>query len=139
MLQKPSEFKLLNDANINSEDKNEDTTTSIVFSTSDRNVDIIGSRRGFESPSEMFAGKNFNSLIDGLRLKYDYIVMEGPCLNEYSDTKELVQFADGVISVFSAKNSLIQKDRESIKYLKSLNGKFIGAVLNFVEEEEVKV
>jgi polysaccharide biosynthesis transport protein len=139
MLQKPSEFKLLNDANIDSEDKNEDSTTSIIFSTSDRNVDIIGSRRGFESPSEMFAGKDFNSLIDGLRLKYDYIVMEGPCLNEYSDTKELVQFADGVISVFSANSSLTQKDRESIKYLKSLNGKFIGAVLNFVQEEEVKV
>ncbi len=139
MLQKPAEFKLLNDANIDSERENEDSALSIIFATSDKNVDIIGSRRGFESPSEMFAGKDFVSLIDGLRLKYDYILMEGPGLNEYSDTKELVQFSDAVITVFSAKNSLIQKDRESLKYLKSLNGKFIGAVLNFVQEEEVKV
>jgi polysaccharide biosynthesis transport protein len=137
MLQSPTEFKLLNDANIDSEESGDEN--GIIFSTSDKNVDIIGSRRGFESPSEMFAGKDFISLIDGLRLKYDYVLLEGPALNEYSDTKELVQFADAIIAVFSAKKALIQKDRESIKYLKSLNGKFIGAVLNFVQEEEVRV
>jgi len=139
MLQKPSEYRLLNDANIDSTSQNSDSNPMIIFTTSDKNVDIIGSRRGFESPSEMFAGKDFVTLIEGLRLKYDYILMEGPSLNEYSDTKELVQFADGVISIFSAKSTLIQKDRESLKYLKSLNGKFIGGVLNFVQEEEVRV
>jgi polysaccharide biosynthesis transport protein len=139
MLQSPSEFKLLNDAKINSDENNDGNELGIIFSTSDKNVDIIGSRRGFESPSEMFAGKDFVSLIDGLRMKYDYILFEGPALNEYSDTKELVQFSDGIITVFSAKNSLIQKDRESLNFLKSLNGKFIGAVLNFVQEDQVRV
>jgi polysaccharide biosynthesis transport protein len=139
MLQQPAELKLLNDATMHYDNETIETDRSIIFSTSDKNVDIIGSRQGFESPSEMFAGKDFNSLIRDLGLKYDYILMEGPALNSYSDTKELVQYADVVISVFSAKKSLTQKDRDSIKYLKVLNGKFIGAVLNFVHEDEVNV
>lgn len=139
MLQRPSEFKLLNDANINPTDiKDDEYSKNIIFPTTDKNVDIIGSRRGFESPSEMFAGKSFAWLIETFRFKYDYILMEGPAINEYSDTKELIQFTDGVIAIFSARNSLIQKDKDSIKYLKSLNGMFIGAVLNFVDEEDVK-
>lgn len=140
MLQKPMELKLLNDANINpTEDQDDEYSTSIIFPTIDKNVDIIGSRRGSESPSEMFAGRSFTWLIESLRFKYDYILMEGPAINEYSDTKELIQFADGVLAVFSAKNTLVQKDRDSIKYLKSLNGMFMGAVLNFVNEADVKL
>lgn len=141
MLQKQSEYKLLNDANINVDATTDDNETSrnIIFPTSDKNVDIIASRRGLESPSEMFAGKSFTALVDSLRVKYDYVLMEGPSLNDYSDTKELTQFADGIISVFSAQSTLMLQDKESIRYLKSLNGKFLGGILNFVREEEVKL
>lgn len=139
MLQRPSGFKLLNDPKIDvdaSVNNDDEYSMNIIFPTSDKNVDIIGSRKGFESPSEMFAGRNFISLINSMRVKYDYILMEGPSLNDYSDTKELTQFADAVVGVFSSRNAITQKDKESIKYLKSLNGKFIGAILNFVQEKE---
>lgn len=138
MLQKPSQYKLLNDAQIKDDAKatDEEYSMNIIFPTADRNVDIIGSRRGNESPSEMFAGRDFVSLINSMRIKYDYILLEGPSLNDYSDTKELAQFVDGVVGVFSSQSSITSKDRESIKYFKSLNGKFLGAILNFVQERE---
>lgn len=138
MLQKPSQYKLLNETQTNGDSKNieEEYSMNIIFPTSDRNVDIIGSKRGNESPSEMFAGRDFVSLINSMRVKYDYILLEGPSLNDYSDTKELTQFVDGVVGVFSAQSSITPKDRESIKYFKSLNGKFIGAILNYVQERE---
>lgn len=141
MLQKPSQFKLLNDAQIkeDAKDPDEEYSMNIIFPTADRNVDIIGSRRGNESPSEMFAGRDFVSLINSMRIKYDYILLEGPSLNDYSDTKELTQFADSVIAIFSAQKTLVQKDRDSIRYFKSLNGKFLGGVLNFVNEAEVRL
>jgi uncharacterized protein involved in exopolysaccharide biosynthesis/Mrp family chromosome partitioning ATPase len=138
MLQKQSEYKLLNDSDAYIDTADEDEySKSVIFPTTDKNVDIIGSRLGLESPSEMFAGRSFTAFIDSLRLKYDYILMEGPSLNEYSDTKELTQFADAIIAVFSAENSLTPRDRESINYLKSLNGKFAGAILNFVSKEDI--
>jgi Mrp family chromosome partitioning ATPase len=138
MLEEPLLLKLLNDNTTDTEKSHDDGhTESIIHPTSDRNVDIIGSRKGYESPSELFSGKNFVSLISSFRDKYDYILLEGPALNEYSDSKELSEYVDGIIAVFSAENSILEKDRDTVKYLKSVNGKFLGAVLNFVRENEL--
>lgn len=54
-------------------------------------------------------------------------------MNEYSDTRELMNYADKVITVFSAESSIDQMDRETINLLKKLDGKLIGAILNKVE------
>lgn len=141
MIQKAQEQKLLNDkaTPANGTTSEEEYSKGIIYRTYDKNVDIIGSREGLESPSEIFASKDFTGMIDTLKTNYDYIFMEGPSLNDYSDTKELIQYVDGVIGVFSARSTLKQADRESIKYLKTLNGKFIGAILNNVDREDIKV
>jgi len=96
------------------------------------NIDIIGSKRVNHSPSEIFAGKDFDILLLELAQQYDYIFMEGPALNDYSDTHELAAYADKVVPIFSAKTSLKQRDRDSIGYLKKLNGKLTNVVLNRV-------
>ena len=79
------------------------------------------------------AGRDFKKMIQDLSERYDCVIMEGPALNDYSDSKELIDFADKVIPVFSAKASLNHRDRESIKYFKSINGKLMGTVLNKVQ------
>jgi Mrp family chromosome partitioning ATPase len=79
------------------------------------------------------AGRDFKEMIHNLSLQYDYVLMEGPALNDYSDSKELIAYADKVIPVFRADTSLSQMDRESINYLKSINGRLMGTVLNNVQ------
>lgn len=123
-----------NDINIdNSEDEKTDKP-SIMTPTIYKNIDIIGNNGGMESPLELFSAKDFGFIISSLKKNYDYIVMEGPALNEYSDTMELVKFVDGVISMVKAGSIIKQKDRESISYLKSLKGKIMGGVLNQVKQ-----
>ncbi|MEQ9412870.1 MAG: hypothetical protein RIF39_03530, partial [Cyclobacteriaceae bacterium] len=102
-----------------------------------KNIDIIGSNVGMQTPAEILAGRNFDSMITSFKDSYDYIFLEGASLNEYSDSKELVTFVDGVVSVFSARASIKQNDLDSISYLKKLNGKLIGAVLNNVKVEDL--
>jgi polysaccharide biosynthesis transport protein len=133
MLQAHSELKLLKA----SDTEPEDYTANIISYTNDKNIDIIGSSTGSESPSEIFAGRDFTSMIASLRRMYDYIFMEGASLNDFSDTRELIQYADGMVAVFSAKSTLTASDRESIRYMKTLNGKFLGAVLNQVNKKDV--
>jgi Mrp family chromosome partitioning ATPase/uncharacterized protein involved in exopolysaccharide biosynthesis len=128
--------KLLTDPNI--EHTGDQLPTSIISSTSNENIDIIGSSRVNNSPSEIFSGKNFDDMLKKLLGHYDYIFMEGSSLNDYSDTKELIQYADKVIPVFSAKSPLKQRDKETVNYLQSLNGKLTGAVLNKVDLEEME-
>lgn len=96
-------------------------------------VDIIGNKQSSYSPSEILADKNFPQLIDNFEQKYDYIFLEGAALNEYSDTRELVGFADKVIAIFDARTTLNRTDKESLDYLNSLGDKFMGGILNQVD------
>jgi len=93
-------------------------------------VDIIGNRGGYNSPSEIFAGKDFNNFVEELKQNYDYIFLEAASLNKYSDARELTGYVDKVINVFSANSDVKEADRDSMAYLKSLDDKFMGAILN---------
>ncbi len=117
----------------------EDFVHSIISPTSHKGINIIGNPGGDSSPSEIFAGRNFNTMMNELASHYDYVFLEGSSLNDYSDTKELVEYVQKVIPIFSSESVIKQLDRESIGYLKNLNGKLMGAVLNKVEMKALKV
>lgn len=110
-----------------------DPTRILINKTKFPGVDIIGNIGANDSPSEIMAGRDFKQMIRNLSSRYDCVIMEGPALNDYSDAKELIDYADKVIPVFSASASLNHRDRESIKYFKSINGKLMGTVLNKVQ------
>lgn len=137
--------KLLNESNSvysiekkqqGSEPENAD---KIIRQTRVEGLDILSCTRNDLSPSEIFHGKKFDSLLANLRKKYDYIFMEGPCLNLYSDTKELSTYAEKVIGVFAADKPVSQIDKESIKYLKSIGAKYLGSILNKVEMDDLTI
>ncbi len=148
MLKKNENFKKLEQGifvkgRIGSGEKHEmsedDFASTIIYPTMYKGINIIGNSGGSESPSEIFAGKDFGKMIETLSENYDYIIMEGPSLNNYSDTKELIDFVDKVIVVFSADSNLKQLDRESIDYLRNLNGKLMGAVLNKIKTKDLAI
>jgi Mrp family chromosome partitioning ATPase len=109
----------------------------IIYDTEVKGVSIMGNIGGSESPVEVLSGKDFEGLIERLRDKYDYIFLEGPSLNDHSDSKELVEYVDKVIAVFSAESTLNNLDMASIKYLRSIKAKLAGAVLNRVDLRDV--
>ena len=124
-----SNTKLIGDAELD----DEFYTSRPISRTNHSGIDIIGSKGGYNSPSEIFAGKNFNKLLDQLELTYDYIFLEGSSMNDFSDTQELVDYADHVIAVFSADSEIKPPDKQSIEFLKALEDKLLGGVLNRVE------
>lgn len=110
---------------------------SLIVSTIYNRIDIIGNKGGAKSPLELFSTRDFSSIIFELKKSYDYILLEGGALNDYPDTMELTKFVDGVLGVIKAGSIIKQKDRESLAYLNSLNGKIMGGVLNQVEEDNL--
>jgi len=112
---------------------------NMIYGTKYRGVDVIGNFGGQDSPFEILAGRNFKQMLENLGLKYDFIILEGPSMNEYSDTKELVSYVDKVISVFDAKTALNNFDKESVKYLKSIKSKSLGTILNKVNLKDLAV
>ncbi len=97
----------------------------------------IGSEGGDYTPSEVLPRENLLHHLQALTAEFDYIFLEGPPLNDFTDSKELVQYVDGVIAIFSANHIIKQIDRQSMMFFNELNGKFVGAVLNMVDLEDV--
>lgn len=108
-----------------------------ISQTDINNVDIIGCEGGDFSPSEIFDFVRFKESLELLRETYDYIFIESPALNYFTDTKELVQFADRVIAVYSAESVIKQLDNESMNFFRQLSAKFLGVVLNMVKVENM--
>lgn len=102
------------------------------------NVFVIGSEGGDYTPSEILPTGHLLQRLQELTRDYDYIFLEGPPLNDFSDSRELVKYVDGVIAVFSAHHIIKQIDKESITFFNQMNGKFYGAVLNMVELQDIK-
>jgi len=112
----------------------------LINPTKYKNIYIVGnSGGGSESPAEILSGRDFTNLVSILADSFDYVLMEGASLNDYSDTKELVRYADKVVAVFSAETPIKQLDREAIQYFKSLGKKFGGCVLNRVDSKDLKL
>jgi len=111
------------------------TSTNTAFHVED--VDILGNKGSYLSPSEVFAGKDFNHMINRLADEYDYIFLEGAAMNHYSDSKELIDFVDKVIVVFAADSEIKQADKTDLSFLRGLGNKFMGAVLNKVNLKDL--
>lgn len=117
-----------------------ESSYDLINPTKYKNIYIVGnSGGGHESPAEILSGRDFGNLVKTLADSFDYVLLEGAALNEYSDTKELVRYCDRVVAVFSADSQVKQLDRESIQYFKSLGKKFGGCVLNRVETKDLKL
>lgn len=99
-------------------------------------VDVIGNKTSHLSPSEVIPVDDFRKLLKWLRNRYDYIILEGSSLNDFSDSRELAHFVDLVLPVFSAEASINDEDKESLHFLRTLNGKLGPAILNRVAYEE---
>jgi succinoglycan biosynthesis transport protein ExoP len=110
---------------------------SITSTTKISNVDMIGCDEGNYTPSEILPKNNLLEQMENLKKHYDFIFIEGAALNSHADSKELTDFAEGLVVVFSARHSLSETDRESIAFLKHNRSKFIGAVLNHVDEQNL--
>ncbi|MFL5742643.1 MAG: Wzz/FepE/Etk N-terminal domain-containing protein [Flavisolibacter sp.] len=100
-------------------------------------VYAIGAEGGDYTPSEILPRENILHHLHTLTDEFDFIFLEGPPLNDFSDSKELAQYVDGVIAVFSASHIIKQIDKQSIAFFKELNGKFCGSILNMVDLKNV--
>lgn len=104
---------------------------------SDGNVFIIGCEGGDYTPSEVLKGSTILNHLTDLKGEYDYIFLEGPPLNDFTDSKELSMYVESVIAVFSADQIFKQIDKQSLSFFYELKDKFLGAILNKVDLEDV--
>jgi polysaccharide biosynthesis transport protein len=111
----------------------------IIYKTSDENLEVVCCRGGNYTPEEILFKNNLLQHLKTLTIYYDYIFLEGAALNNYSDSRELSKYVDGIIAVFAADSGINEMDKESIQFLSSKGDQFIGCVLNKVEIESIDI
>jgi succinoglycan biosynthesis transport protein ExoP len=116
---------------------NRDNLRNFIFPTKIQGVDIIGCKGGDYTPDEVLGNNNVLRNLKDLTGYYDYIILEGAALNIKSDSMELSKYADGVIGIFSADSVIHPADKESITFLAESEHKFLGGVLNKVQEDNL--
>ncbi|MDX2134120.1 MAG: hypothetical protein SFV52_05020 [Saprospiraceae bacterium] len=100
-------------------------------------LDVLGHHPTTQSPSEVLAEADIASFLDAARAHYDYIFIEASGMNDYADAREMLPYAHQVIAVFDSRKAFSRSTYETIAYLKTLDNKLIGSVLNQVDPRNI--
>jgi uncharacterized protein involved in exopolysaccharide biosynthesis/Mrp family chromosome partitioning ATPase len=93
-------------------------------------ITVIGNRGGDITLLEINDEKIVRSNFEELKSRYDIILIDLPSLDLLNQSKEWILFTNKVVAVFEAHRSVTRSQGQYIEYLKHLNNKFAGWVLN---------
>lgn len=96
---------------------------------------VMGNRGGDKSLLEVSDEESILDRLEQLRSQFDVIIVETPPLDALNKAKEWILFTDKTVSVFEADQSLNELKKQHINYLSTLNGQFIGWILNKVRQK----
>ena len=95
-------------------------------------ISVLGTTGGEQSLLEKSSENIIRSKIELLKKNFDMVIIETEPLSLMNKAKEWIQFADNVIAVFEANQTIDQNKKIYISYLKTLGPKFIGMIMNKV-------
>ncbi len=110
-LRKPrlaDEFNLTNQVGVVNYLIKQKSLSEITNSTQIPNLDVILSGPIPPNPSELIISEAMKELIDELKQKYDYIILDTPPVGLVSDALELVQYAD--VTLYIVRQNYTKKD-----------------------------
>jgi capsular exopolysaccharide synthesis family protein len=90
------------------------TIEKVIQKTNIEGLDIIPSGPIPPNPAELLSGKETIALLENLRTKYDYIIIDTPPVGIVSDAMMLMNYAD--INIFILRENYSKKE-----YIKSIN------------------
>lgn len=96
---------------------------------------VMGNHGGDKSLLEVSDEETILDRLEQLRSQFDVILVETPPLDALNKAKEWILFTDKTVSVFEADQSLNEYKKQHINYLTTLNGQFIGWILNKVKQQ----
>jgi Mrp family chromosome partitioning ATPase len=93
-------------------------------------ISVLGNRGADTTLLEINDEKSIAAQFEQLKLRYDIILIDLAPLDSLNNAKEWILFANKTVAVFEANRSVKNSHKEYIAYLKTLNNKFAGWILN---------
>lgn len=98
---------------------------------------VMGNKGGDTSLLELSNSENIESKLLILKEAFDIIIIESEGLLYFNKSKEWAIFVDKVVTIFESGRKINYRKSQNILYLNSLEGKFIGWILNRDENEKL--
>ncbi len=106
------------------------SSDQVVKHTDVENLDLIPAGKLQKSPGELFLHPSLDVLLNEMRAKYDFIIMDSAPLLATDDTSNLARRVDGVLFVVRGAFTSIRFARESLKRLRTRKIPLMGLVFN---------
>ncbi len=94
------------------------------------NLDVLTSGHQAPNPSELLGSVKYEVLINELKEKYAYIIVDTPPVNVVSDALIVAPKSDGVMLVVRDKFTMSDALKKAIEAFEFANVKVLGAVMN---------
>jgi capsular exopolysaccharide synthesis family protein len=94
------------------------------------NLHIVPCGRGYADPTVLFQSKRFRAFMAQCHSHYDYIIVDGPPLDEAPESIALVTNVDGVVLVLDARNTRRRIALRAKERIEQVGGKILGVALN---------
>ena len=122
--------------NFDSFDVNDDTYfQKFKDNTSDGKLYLLTSGMKVPNPLELLSSEKFKHLIEKLRTRFDFIVIDCPPVDSVADAIPVSTVTDGTIYVVSAKETNKNDAKAAITQLQRNGANILGTVLTKVEAE----
>jgi len=112
--------------------------SGVINHTSIDGLDMIPSGPIPPNPVELLGSKRMKELIEHLLEEYDNVVLDGPPIIGFADSRLLSSMVDGVLLVTSVGITQRQTLRASIEDILRVRGRIIGAIVNRLETRRSK-
>lgn len=101
------------------------------------NLQILTAGRSVQNPAEILQSDKMKELIESLKQKFDYVIVDTPPAVVVTDAIIASSFSDAVLLVCSAGNVSIDDAKRAKDVLEGVSAKLMGAVLNGIPKSEV--
>ena len=105
----------------------------IILQTAMPNLRVIPVGTAKINPAEILASLRMKDLIERLRLRFDYIILDSPAFIPFADGRILCPLVDGVLLIVQACRTRREVVWRMQEQLDSLRVKLLGVILSNVE------
>lgn len=111
----------------------QNTINDVMYSTDISNLYTIFAGPSVPNATEIFENRNFTSLMQAAREKFDYIVLDTAPITAAIDSSLIAKFCDGAILVVEPEANPTRLINRCVKQLSASGIKILGVILNKVQ------
>lgn len=102
------------------------------------NFDVLVSGPTPPNPSELLGSDQMSRLLDNVKDKYDYVIIDTPPINVVSDAVVLAPKTEGIVMLVQDRKTTHEQFKKAVSSLSFANVRLLGAVLNSSSDRSAK-